>query len=300
MIPKRLIIEPTTRCNFNCVHCYKNYIYKHDFNINWLNNIFPILPYIDEVVLFGWGEPLLFDKLKELFIVLKNKKNDLKTYITTNGSLLNKDWIYFFTEQKLTYLAISIDSISGNNLLRDNINLKRIENLVKMLKSNYPEIVLRVTTTLSKYNLNHLENILKWASKNNFDEMKIVYLYPFNNKLEKITIFDQDIKKIQKKFEILENLSKKVDIILRIPTLKKVINCNIFERDIFIAANGDIKPCISYKKIDLNIKNIDILSALNSKIYKDNIKKIIKHGICDFCYKCDFLNFSTYKNNKNG
>lgn len=66
-------------------------------------------PYVRSYSLFNLGEPLLLNDLRErVRYVNRKKRQDCHVELSTNGMLLNRDWIDFFVEEGVE-LLISVD-----------------------------------------------------------------------------------------------------------------------------------------------------------------------------------------------
>ena len=72
--PKRVIVEITDRCNFNCIHCFAN---KNDseLKISSWKKIFDNIckEKIQSITITG-GEPLLYKDLFQLLKIIKIRK----------------------------------------------------------------------------------------------------------------------------------------------------------------------------------------------------------------------------------
>ena len=65
--PRKLYIEPTTRCNFRCEMCVKqspgNEISEGDLTVDVFDHLLPVMPHMESVVFSGIGEAKLLNKL---------------------------------------------------------------------------------------------------------------------------------------------------------------------------------------------------------------------------------------------
>jgi len=110
-IPKILNLEVTNFCNLNCPICVAKSTRKQGFlDLNLLNKIIKE----NEKVLrnqFIWlhfnGEPLLHPRLSEIIRILK--KAGVKTRISTNATLLNKEKSLEIMRAGLDYIVFSVD-----------------------------------------------------------------------------------------------------------------------------------------------------------------------------------------------
>ena len=74
MTPGKLIIEPTTRCNFKCEMCVKQSkgcrIIEGDLKEDVFRALTPLFPGIHTLTLTGIGEPLLYEGLEKRQVLL--------------------------------------------------------------------------------------------------------------------------------------------------------------------------------------------------------------------------------------
>ncbi len=104
-----LIWNLTNRCNLYCKHCYSsaNQDKSEDISLDEIDRISEEL--ISEGVRFAvlsGGEPLLREDIYEISNLLRSK--GIKTYLSTNGLLINKENIDRIKES-FDYVGISID-----------------------------------------------------------------------------------------------------------------------------------------------------------------------------------------------
>ncbi|MFA4996164.1 MAG: radical SAM protein [Patescibacteria group bacterium] len=99
----------TSKCNLNCPHCLvRSNPASNDLKTNEALEVVSIISQIGlKKLSFSGGEPLLRSDLKD---IIRHAQNlGLKCSITTNGLLLNSDWLDFFADNKDLRLRISLD-----------------------------------------------------------------------------------------------------------------------------------------------------------------------------------------------
>ncbi len=104
-----LIWNITNRCNLYCKHCYSSANLRSEEELK-LEEIKKVIPQLLEenirFVVVSGGEPLLREDLWDIADCLKEA--GLKTYLSTNGLLINKDNVKRIS-QLFDYVGISID-----------------------------------------------------------------------------------------------------------------------------------------------------------------------------------------------
>jgi len=295
MMLKKLILETSSRCNFTCKHCPISYNQTPaDFDINLLYKLKNTIENCEEISLFGWGEPLINPDFLKLVSLIREISKKVRIYFTTNGSLLNKKACDHFINNRVDYISISLDSLK-NPKLRE-IPLDIIINNVKYLVQNgndHPHI--RFNVTLNALNIYELPKIIEFSHSLGLKEINCVFMTAFfksqiNQTLKnRISLINEEFKKSRK-------VSEKLGIKLRLPDLSTPkTSCEIAVNELFITSHGTIKPCLCYPKNLGNLSNQNIEDILNSTEYNEEIKKIKNNGICDFCYKCQYLNIQNGK-----
>ena len=150
----------TERCNYNCKFCFSRYGNANELCDNigeseqiilklWENNF--------KKITFTGGEPPLCKNLGELIKYANNL--GMATSIVTNG--------YYFTEkegekflknygQYIDWIGISLDSGVEDVELQlgrgHGDHVEKVKNAVKLIKQEYPNIKLKINTTITKLN----------------------------------------------------------------------------------------------------------------------------------------------------
>jgi len=106
-----LQIEPTIRCNLNCIICdkeMKTRTDKRDINFEEFKIILDQFPLLRQLNFAGYGEPLLN---VDIFKMVKHAKSkDVFTYFATNAMLLNSNMAEKIIDSGLDCLIFSVDS----------------------------------------------------------------------------------------------------------------------------------------------------------------------------------------------
>ena len=209
--------------------------------------------------MFGWGEPTIHPKFKDILEFLN--KHPVKKYFVTNGTTLHRIKQYLF-DFKVDIMAVSLDGATSetNNKIRKNSNfnqivsdLKVIVNRRKAEKVNYPYI--NFVFTLMKRNLRELPDMVDLAYKIGIEEVKAVYLTAFNEKLKGEVLWNcaDEVKEV---FEETIERGNKLGIKIKSPYIqgediagdKYHKDCYVGWRDFFIGSDGYIRPCQSVSK----------------------------------------------------
>lgn len=298
--PQRLVLELTNACNLKCIMCGRDEanFSLTTFDIDILKNLTPILNEVEEVTLFGWGEPTLHPHFEEILAFLDNYP--VKKYFVTNGMRLDKIKDAIF-KHHVDIMAISLDGAKAetNNSIRVNSNLdfivEQLKDIVRIKqekKLNYP--YMNFVMTLFDRNIEELPDLVKLASEIGLDEVKGVYLTVFSENLLKESLFNKK-DKVQKIFEKTEKLGEELGIKIKLPYLqgedigadKPHKDCYVAWRDFFVGSDGYVRPCqsnaLKFFKYD---KNLAFDAIWNSKEYQDFRSNVNKENMCEGCKRC--------------
>lgn len=185
--PLNVLIEPTRNCNYQCPQCprqeypeIKN-LKKMELTIKDFKMIMDQLgKYLLTIRFWHFGEPLLNKDLPEMISLAK--KNKIFTVISSNCSLLYKDFCKKLIESKLDYLLISMNAATNKTYKKftatENFdivvkNLKQLVELKKELKSRVPFINLQYI--VMKENYNEIQKIKEIAKYIGVDKLSFKY-----------------------------------------------------------------------------------------------------------------------------
>ena len=278
------IIHLTEKCNLNCAYCYENKRNK-DISFEDIKNLIDYEIRRKQkycIIIFYGGEPLLKkNMIKNTIDYINSKKS--KTYfyygITTNGTLLDDDFIKYMKENRFVNIAYSIDGMkSTHDLNRLTIDGKETfdiveQNAKKILKAFDSVVSMSVIT---RNNLSELSKNVEYLIEMGFKYINLLFDYSQDWK-------DEDLEQIRKQYneiaEIYANkILKKYDT--KIPLIDEKIkayikdeyNCNeeckFGMRTINVGTDGNFYPCMQFvnneKFIIGNCKNgIDVKARIN-------------------------------------
>lgn len=107
----------TKACNLKCLHCYADSdCNKHDGELSTEEAKYFIEDLGDfkvPVILFSGGEPLIRSDIFEL--IEHSNKNNIRSTISTNGTLLDKDVCKKLKSLNVGYVGVSLDGIGSRH-----------------------------------------------------------------------------------------------------------------------------------------------------------------------------------------
>lgn len=309
--PRRVVLELTNACNMNCIMCGRNDVKFTPtfFDFAMLKPLKKILPYVEEVTLMGWGEPTLHPRFADILRFLAEYK-DLRIYFCTNGMLLKSLFNDIF-DNKVDIIAVSLDGAHAeiNNRIRRGSDFNFIcdclRNIVSYKRNNnlsYP--YMNFVLTAMKSNLHEIPDMIRLASDIGLEEVKVVYLTVFGDKMLKESLYNcQD--EVRKVFDEAEALGDSLGVKVKLPYIqgedpalrKSHKNCFVAWRDFFLGSDGYVRPCMSTPMKFFKFgKEDEFIERWNDKIYQE-FRAEINHGDkfgekCKVCYQSSHTNWN--------
>lgn len=298
-------IHLTEKCNLNCTYCYEKRSNKEiDFeNIKKL--IDSEIEKEDKLTIYFYGgEPLLKkDIIRKTISYVDTKKDKDKVHygITTNGTLLDDEFIKFMKENKFHIVGYSIDGVKKSHDLNRKMNNNNSfdivnENAKRILKEFEYAIAMSVVT---KNNLKYLSENVEYLISLGFKciNLQLNYIDDWE---------DNDLSEIKEQFlnvaKIYENNMLKendIDIPIIEDKIKSYIessNCNesckMGIRNINVGTDGNFYPCMQFvnesKYIIGNCESGKDLKSIENLVHKSQKEfEICKN--CKIRLRCKHL-----------
>lgn len=256
--PRRIVLELTNACNIKCIMCGRD---EADFkpfmlDLTLIKKLDTLLNSVEEVTLFGWGEPTIYPEFVEILEYLN--RFPVRKYFVTNGTRLRTVKEALF-DCHVDIMAVSLDGACAatNERIRKGSQFDQIvSSLVDIVKDknkrglDYPYI--NFVFTAMRSNIQELSDMVKLAYRLGIQEVKVVYLTVFTEKLLHESLWNcQD--KVKAVFEEAVSLAKMLGIKIKLPhyqgedTVDNQFhkNCYVGWRDFFIGSDGFVRPCQS-------------------------------------------------------
>ena len=307
--PQRLVLELTNACNLNCIMCGRDEanFSLTTFDIEHLKNLEPLLNKVEEVTLFGWGEPTLHPQFVEILEYLN--KFPVRKYFVTNGMRLDKIKNAIF-ENKVDIMAISVDGAKRetNDRIRVNSNLdfivEQLKEIVKLKKgknTSYP--YMNLIMTMMDSNIEELPDLVRLAAEIGLEEVKGVYLTAFSDNLVSETLYNKR-DKVERIFNETSRLGEELGVKIKLPYLQgddiggamKHKPCYVGWRDFFLGSDGYIRPCqsssVKFFKYSKEMKFKDIWNCNEYQFFRKNINCNKMGEECKRCYQSSHANWN--------
>ena len=185
--PAKLIVEPANRCNLSCFLCPtgrklsgrgQDQLDMETFRMA----LTPLAPYLYEVYLYNWGEPLLNPRLFEMISHCSAK--NIRTVVSTNLTLFKPAMLDPLFSSGLDELIVSLDGASEESysqyrqggdfgvVLR---NIKSIVRAKKARKTKRPRLVWQFI--VFRHNQHELRRAAELAGEIGADEIRFIAPY---------------------------------------------------------------------------------------------------------------------------
>lgn len=272
---KKIYIEITNVCNFHCSFCVdttrtKKFMPTDDFRFIAQK----VKSVTDYVYLHVLGEPLLHPQLNEILKICT--ENKLHVNISTNGSLLKKQW----------------NALNQNSVRQLNISLHDAEeNIAKEKWSDFITEMLDISKQLSSKTY---INLRLWnqtnASSVVFNELCYCLMRDFYHLPPDFNFLSKDGRNITLAHNVFLQNAPRFEWQTRNAMENKT--CYALKDHIAVLANGDVVPCCIDADANLLLGNI-FVNDLVTIIQSDKAVRIkngfAKHkAVEDFCKKCGF------------
>lgn len=273
--PNRVLLELTSRCNYNCRMCPRRNLKRPsiDFDKDLYLKVLDELGErgVEGVWLYHLGEPMLHPGWKEIVDYVGKKRNIGYSWFSTNGFAFNADCADFVLKSNISFLNYSMHGTSAETY-----------GYVSP-KENYPivrknlEYLLKKKQELGRGPILHIQMIDQAGTHNNINE----FLETFYQTGEIVSVNTLEYANLPNNQYGLKRE--------RPSTAKK---CNRLSRgDCFIVSNGDIQPCDAAYNSEIllgNVKEKSVYEIWNSGVRKEMIELNEKEELykIEHCRKC--------------
>ena len=273
---KKIYIEITNICNLKCEFCPETCREKRSMSIQEFEKVIEkIQRYTNLVTLHVKGEPLLHKNLEEILQILD--KYNLKTNITTNGTLIKEKLEIIKKSKAVRQINFSIHSITQN----ENLNNQYLQDIFESVEKLEDKII--------SYRLWNMQSLQE--NDININIIKSLEDYYNIKNLKEELLTNNSIK-------LKENLFINQDIEFTWPDInkEKIIEkgrCLALKEQIAILVDGTVVPCCLDNNGDIPLGNIfeETIEAILKNPKSVVIKKNFENGIitCELCKTCGFL-----------
>lgn len=175
-------VDVTNKCNLSCIFCSRTSLEFGEISPRFFPEIINLSKKSRDLILFGYGEPLISEAFHSLF---KEAKSGRVSF-TTNGLLLNQDKIdriFKETNRPVYNVTFSIDGVNPQTYLtiRQKSDFNQVWNNLKKLSEyknrsnlNWPEIWINFVAM--KRNLEELPLLVEKASEMEVSQVNVYHV----------------------------------------------------------------------------------------------------------------------------
>ena len=320
--PFTLDINPTDKCNFRCIHCWRNAFEKIDSNYELsdeklINVTKEALKFgVEEFELTGGGEPMM-RKNVVLRIMEMVKKMRKFGNITTNGSLFDFDSLKKIVKIEWDRITFSLDGADteSNDAVRGRGSFNKVMETIKLLnqikkksKKNLPVIKFNVVVTNKNYN--KLGDIIRLAKKINCSIVHFDSLTIHSKGGEKLKLNEKQREEFERNAKLAKKLAEKLGIYTDVDLLTKefiekanemttILMKESASNDFFslvcyepwwhlvIKTDGSAQPCCLYDEKEENVKNKSLREIWYGKYFEEIRKNVKEKNFSKYCSICN-------------
>lgn len=320
--PSKLQIETTDLCNAKCIMC--SHAYDEGTGIDILKSgiidrLESILPFVNEVVLHGNGEPFL---KRDLTTYLKRMSEfGIKFITNTNLSIVTSELIAYL---KTSFIELNV-SCDGHTQelyegIRKGLSFKTFLENVRRVRTECPDLCMKMSVVVMRQNIEYMPDLVDFASNLGFDEiifnqlcvdeknnnlLEAAYLYPDvlnkytnlairkgrNKKMKVVSTFVTDSAADSDSSSVINITSTvKEELGRGVSTLNCFGICDWVVECPYIDLRGNVSACcINQKQYLGNLFEKEFESIWNGATYRNVRKNFILGELPRFCRGCDFL-----------
>lgn len=320
-MPLSGMFELTPHCTLDCKMCYihsseEKYEKKILSGDEWIQIMDAA---VDAGMLYATltgGECMLHPDFRRIYQHLRNKGVFVRFY--TNGTLLDEENVQWLRERKPHNLKVSIYGSNPEEYERVTGKAEAFYKVDKALDLLYQaQIVTNITITVSKYNYEKFENILRYVNTKHYNHLGIDMdmVSPYKETGRNINDFALDLKDQENIWRAYYRQNGKdiPDLCETdyLPAVKGIseekrqqylndgIPCAAGKSSFFVSYSGRMQPCVLFA----DIKEEPLKSGFATAWNKINTK-VWEYRRSNECEECQFLGLccfcpGTYKE-KNG
>lgn len=302
--PKAIQLEPTTKCNFNCITCTRKNLSKSrlnkDLTVQGFQRILESIPTLKVIKLQGLGEPLMNLHIWE--ILEYGRKMGIKFSITTNGSLLNPVNI----KRALKYfdsICISIDSTNPDTFeyirrgARYEEIIRNLKSLIEVKREIGAKTEVGVNFVASHLNYHEIPDLCGFASELGLNFIYVVevenWITPKEKEYLSTLEFIREARRVKAEIRhfILESRRKYRDLsIYHGDSSRRKMKCSWCFSKCFITVDGYVTPCCIRMNSDVfnfgNIFNEPFSNIWNGEKMREFRLSMLKDGLNPICDQC--------------
>lgn len=251
-------IELTTRCPLRCKMCIRSESKDwqfHDMAFEDFKKILPYLKDVQNVILEGWGESLLYKYLTECIQLVKQQ--GARVGFVTSGKGLTEKRVFELIEAGLDFVGFSIAGINPetHKAIRIHSDLEEMLATIRLFieekrrrKIDHPH--MHFVFLMLKDNIHEVPGLPFFAKKIGIDEVfltNIIHITSEFQNHQKAFSYQSVVEGFDKFVNEAEANAKRIGVKLKRPNLlpEEVPICEENPlKNLYISSNGEVAPCV--------------------------------------------------------
>jgi len=302
--PVSAVLELLPLCNMNCAMCYVRLSREEMECKGRLRTADEWIALAKEMqqegvlfVLLTGGEPLLYPDFKKVYLALKEM--GMIVSVNTNATLIDNDWIEFFSKHKPRKMNITI--YGGSEDTYDRLCHYRSgyqKTLLAIERLRERGIDIRVNCTVTRENYLEVEEIARWAKERDLPIVIDTYMIPVKREREKpfdlqSRLMPKDAAKARinswklhmDMSEYKRNAEEMYEESSRIgkKELKQscAMRCHAGKSSCTVTWDGRMMPCLTLEKVQVDVFEVGFAKAWRYLV--DETEKIMINSKCAEC-----------------
>jgi radical SAM protein with 4Fe4S-binding SPASM domain len=296
--PLTIAIEPTLKCNSDCLMCNRNFsragTKKAESFLSWetFNKVRPLFKYTRSVLFGGFGESLLHP---EYIPMLREMKKDARFVFTyTNAILMNRQTGRELVDAGMDRICVSIGGASRETYRKirgvdkfDTVvdNLRFIRDYKKKKGTAKPAVFLEVVAMNSV--LHELPSLIELARELEAEAVNLTHVVVQGEKLRAESVWLNSAE-AQATFEEAGKLADKQGIKFNPPSLdeKRRGSCSMLLDMMVVNWNGTMMSCPRERYIIGDLRSAHPADIWNSKGIMELRRELHENGLQSVCPRC--------------
>ncbi len=300
---EQVSLPVTQRCNLSCHMCMRHNPKDWDADDvapDVLNPVLDASPLVHSVLVFGIGEPLLYENLYGAIKELKRRMpEDSQVGFNTNGTLMTKNAASHLIDMGLNWLTFSVDGATKPTCERIRIGAdfdKVIENIAHTVEyrnaSGHKKLWLQANYVIQDENVHEIPAFARLAGSLGLDSVTFSHLRDSRGELR---MFGENV--LGPLFEEAAETGKRYGMKTNFPRLRPLDESKcLFMQSAFLWLSGEVVPCCRMLKGAYsgairtfgNVKRESLLDIWNSIEYREFRHRVLTRDFPDECKRCNY------------
>jgi len=308
-LPRTAQLAVTNRCNFNCPMCqrFDLKVKLVDMDLAVYQKILDRLEGVRNLILTGWGEPLLHPDFAKMLQLAREK--GFKTRFTTNGALLTEELMRAIIDNQVEAVTFSLDQINNND---DSIGhevggqLEKIIRLKEEIDQAGSQTKIYLQSTYQYGREKDIMEVAEFAAKHHLDRLRLSRLDVRFHKFQRPTLADEKnlLEALEERFpdgrlgiDFLPHAAFDRWQRLAYKAIAPLLHrggkfCLRTYEDVYIDAAGEVTPCCGLPWLPMgNILKNNLKNIWQGKTFRHFRKT---QHLC--CGNCDVLDLKPHQN----